>query len=125
MWIEAVRLEGFKSFREKTEIQFQSGHNLVIGHNGAGKSNLLHAVSSIIDVPSVSREDRLHLISRNSTQARIQVVFNNESRRLPYQTDKGEKSAETISTSRHFNVLFLDSPFVTFDRIEMPKGSCS
>ena len=97
MWIEAVLLEGFKSFRERTEMQFHPGHNLVIGHNGAGKSNLLHGVSCIIDVPVVSQEDRQHLISPDATQARIQITFNNESNRLPYQTDKGEEDTKLVA----------------------------
>lgn len=44
MRIESISLQGFKSFGEKTRIEFVSGINAVIGPNGSGKSNVIEAI---------------------------------------------------------------------------------
>ncbi|MGA2514053.1 MAG: AAA family ATPase [Candidatus Limnocylindrales bacterium] len=40
----AVRLQGFKSFGERTAVEFGPGISAVVGPNGAGKSNLADAL---------------------------------------------------------------------------------
>ena len=40
----ALRLQGFKSFAERTAIEFAPGINAVVGPNGSGKSNLADAL---------------------------------------------------------------------------------
>lgn len=40
----ALRLQGFKSFAERTHIEFSPGINAVVGPNGSGKSNLADAL---------------------------------------------------------------------------------
>ena len=40
----ALRLQGFKSFADRTLIEFASGINAVVGPNGSGKSNLADAL---------------------------------------------------------------------------------
>ncbi|HSW42835.1 MAG TPA: AAA family ATPase, partial [Patescibacteria group bacterium] len=42
--LQAIRLQGFKSFAERTSVEFVSGINAVIGPNGSGKSNLADAL---------------------------------------------------------------------------------
>lgn len=42
--LQAIRLQGFKSFAERTVVEFVSGINAVIGPNGSGKSNLADAL---------------------------------------------------------------------------------
>jgi chromosome segregation protein len=42
--LTALRLVGFKSFAERTEIQFGPGISAVVGPNGSGKSNLADAL---------------------------------------------------------------------------------
>lgn len=44
MYLEDVFVEGFKSFSQKTEMSFQPGISVIIGNNGAGKSNILDAL---------------------------------------------------------------------------------
>lgn len=44
MQITALRLTGFKSFVEPTELKIQPGLTGIVGPNGCGKSNLLEAI---------------------------------------------------------------------------------
>jgi len=40
----ALRLQGFKSFGERTLVEFGPGISAVVGPNGSGKSNLADAL---------------------------------------------------------------------------------
>src|SRR3954466_130836 len=42
--LTALRLVGFKSFAEKTIVEFGPGISAVVGPNGSGKSNLADAL---------------------------------------------------------------------------------
>ena len=42
--IESITLQGFKSFAERTRLEFGSGITAVIGPNGSGKSNVVEAI---------------------------------------------------------------------------------
>lgn len=44
MIIKKIELQGFKSFPDKTKIQFHPGITAVIGPNGTGKSNIVDAL---------------------------------------------------------------------------------
>jgi len=48
MFISAISIKGFRNF-ENSFIEFKQGVNIIIGHNNAGKSNLLKALSLILD----------------------------------------------------------------------------
>lgn len=48
MYIAKIIIKNFRTFRE-TEIEFKEGVNVLIGHNNAGKTNLLRALGLIFD----------------------------------------------------------------------------
>ncbi|MEH6538274.1 MAG: AAA family ATPase [Psychroserpens sp.] len=48
MYISKIRINNFRNFKEK-EIEFNDGVNVIIGHNNAGKTNLIKALSLVID----------------------------------------------------------------------------
>lgn len=54
MYISKIKIKGFRNFKEN-EILFNDGINVIIGHNNAGKSNLLKAISLAIDTHSSKR----------------------------------------------------------------------
>ena len=42
-YIKSLICEGFKSFKERTKINFSNGFTSIVGANGSGKSNILDA----------------------------------------------------------------------------------
>lgn len=48
MYISKIKIKGFRNFKE-TEVNFHEGVNVIIGHNNAGKSNLIHALRLVLD----------------------------------------------------------------------------
>ncbi|CCK80744.1 ATP-dependent nuclease [Desulfobacula toluolica] len=51
MFISKIEIKNFRNF-ENSEIDFNEGTNVIIGHNNAGKSNLLKALSLIFNPES-------------------------------------------------------------------------
>ena len=44
MYLKRIELQGFKSFADKTVLEFDSGVTSVVGPNGSGKSNISDAI---------------------------------------------------------------------------------
>lgn len=74
MYLSKLEIFGFKSFPEKTTIEFDNGVAAIVGPNGSGKSNIVDAIRWVLGeqgdkaLRSEKRED---------------VVFNGTSKRKP------------------------------------------
>ena len=44
MYLKRLEMQGFKSFADKTTLEFMPGITSVIGPNGSGKSNISDAI---------------------------------------------------------------------------------
>lgn len=100
--LKALELVGFKSFADKTRLEFPPGITVVVGPNGSGKSNIVDAIKWVLGEQSVKS-------LRGKEMA--DVIFNGSSTRRPLN------SAETTLTfDNSQRLLSIDTPDVHITR---------
>ncbi|KAJ7738464.1 structural maintenance of chromosome protein 3 [Mycena maculata] len=96
MHIKTLTIQGFKSYRDQTNIEpFSPRHNVVVGRNGSGKSNFFAAIRFVLSdaYTSMGKEERAALlhegVSVTSTlSAYVEIVFDNSDNRFPTGHDE-------------------------------------
>ncbi len=48
MFLRSLTIRGFKSFADKTSLEFAQGVSVIVGPNGSGKSNLVDAIAWVL-----------------------------------------------------------------------------
>lgn len=98
-------MTGFKSFADKTIIEFDRGMTAIVGPNGSGKSNLSEAIRWVLGEQSAKslRGNRMEDVIFNGTPdrkpvniAKVTLVFNNEDHYLD-----SDYSEVTVTRSYH------------------------
>ncbi|XP_077507863.1 structural maintenance of chromosomes protein 3-like [Amblyomma americanum] len=89
-----VTLEGFLSYKNEATLgPLSPGINIIVGENGAGKSNLLYAIETLISFETGSLAQLQHLAvlstapGMRSNVATVKALLNNKSRHLPQEED--------------------------------------
>ncbi|MCI4358449.1 MAG: chromosome segregation protein SMC [Thermoplasmata archaeon] len=99
MHLKRVKVRNFKSFSGATEIPFQAGFTGIAGPNGMGKSNISDAILFVLGPTSSKalRAERLtHLFfnggssKKPATECEVSLVFDNQDRMLPVETEEVE-----------------------------------
>ncbi len=96
MHLKSLEIQGFKSFPDKTVIQFGADITAIVGPNGSGKSNISDAILWVMGEQSTKtlRGAKMEDVILGGTQKRAPVGFadatltlDNSDRALPYDSD--------------------------------------
>ncbi len=94
MYLKRLELQGFKSFADKTVLEFMPGITAVIGPNGSGKSNISDAIRWVLGEQSIKSlrgaksEDIIFAGTQNRKSlgfAEATIVFDNSDAKLPIE----------------------------------------
>ncbi len=94
MYISKLHLQGFKSFLNKTDLNFGDGITAVVGPNGCGKTNIVDAIRWILgeQKTTVLRSTKMEDVIFNGTKNRKPISFceatltiHNDKERLPVE----------------------------------------
>ena len=112
MRLKTLELNGFKSFAQKTVLEFDSPIVCVVGPNGSGKSNVVESIRYVLgeqSMKSMRGKSGLDLIFKGSktlqrsTGASVSIYFDNTDKIFKLENDGGEDinlNYDTISISR-------------------------
>ncbi len=81
MWISSVQLENFRSYRQLS-LNLEPGINLLIGENGAGKTNLVEACVYLSSLESHRVAGYGSLIHSESQSAQLSLKAKNDNREI-------------------------------------------
>ena len=116
MYLKSIKAYGFKSFADKTEINFGENINGIVGPNGSGKSNVVDAVRWVLgeqSLKSLRGDISTDVIFSGSksrkplNSASVTLVFDNSDMYLP--TNYTEVSVKRIMYRTGENEYFFNN----------------
>lgn len=94
MFLKSIEIFGFKSFADKSRIDFGEGISTIVGPNGCGKSNVVDAVRWVLGEQSSKgmRLEKMENVIFNGTDQRhplnvaeVTLIFSNDENILPLE----------------------------------------
>ena len=104
MRLKSLEIKGFKSFADKTVVNFDEGITGIIGPNGCGKSNIIDSIRWVIGEQKISalRSENLEALVFNGSKTRsasglaeVSLTFENTRNLLPTEFS-------TVTITRRF-----------------------
>lgn len=128
MHISKIIIEGFKSYKYRTELELDRGVNVVCGKNGSGKSNIYEAILFVVSdaYANLRRDVRQKLLHEGTAgnldsapgiaAAYVELVFDNSDGRFPLDRTEisirrviGSKKDEFLLNNKHVTRTEVDS----------------
>jgi chromosome segregation protein len=105
MYLKSITIKGFKSFPDRTRLEFGEGVSVIVGPNGSGKSNITDAVlwalgeQSPLAVRGQSMQDVIFAGGRGTqarSEAEVELVLDNSDATI-------REGASELSILRRYN----------------------
>ena len=100
MYLKSLKAHGFKSFADKTNLEFEKGINGIVGPNGSGKSNVVDAIRWVLgeqSVKSLRGDGTMTDVIFSGSKSRnamnvgsVSLTFDNTDHYLPLDYDEVE-----------------------------------
>jgi chromosome segregation protein len=120
MFLKRIELQGFKSFADKTVIQFDQDITGIVGPNGCGKSNVNDAIRWVLGEQSVkslrSGTNMSDIIFSGSeyrkpvNMARVTLVFDNSTRVFDSDFDEIEITRQILRAHNEASYFINKTP---------------
>ncbi|MGQ0848367.1 MAG: chromosome segregation protein SMC [Actinomycetota bacterium] len=97
MYLKSLKVAGFKSFADRTRLEFRPGVAVLVGPNGSGKSNLVDAIHWVLgtQAPTTLRTAKMEDVIFAGTatrpslgRAEVTVIFDNADRQMALDLDE-------------------------------------
>ncbi len=123
MYLRRLEIQGFKSFANKTVLEFERGITAVVGPNGSGKSNIADAIRWVLGEQSSKQlrgkksEDVIFAGSDKKSRmsaVEVSVTFDNDDRKIALDapevsiTRRMDRSGESEYLINGVKVRLLD-----------------
>lgn len=128
MHLKRIELHGFKSFADKSIIEFQPGITGIVGPNGCGKSNISDAVRWVLGEQSVKslRGSNMSDVIFNGSEdrkaqnlAEVTLVFNNEDRFMNFDYNEVEITRRLYRQNNEAEYLINREPCRLKDIVDL------
>ncbi len=104
MYLKNIKINGFKSFADKTDISFNKNITAIVGPNGSGKSNIIDAVKWVLGEQSLKSLRASNLMSdvifkgsknrKGLNKASVALLFDNSNNFLNTEFNEVEIKRE-------------------------------
>ena len=104
MYLKSLEMQGFKSFPDKTKLEFGNGMTAVVGPNGSGKSNIADAVKWVLGEQSTKslRGAKMEDVVFSGTRTRRAQGFAEVTLRLDNSDRRLSRDSDEVSVTRRY-----------------------